>query len=207
MFGTSGGVEADAAAWRGAHGQDGGVAKLVLVNGPPAAGKSTVSRRYVDDHEGAVLVEVDALRMTLPGWEDDPDTRLVARDLAGAAMVEHLAAGRDVVMPQYFGRLGYIVVMDDLARQHDATFVEVVLAMSASTAIDRFRRRRQAMVDEGERHPERDIVDAEVEAFIRDAVERLERLPERRPNTRTIPVDPDDTEDHVYQRLVEVVDA
>ena len=47
--------------------------------------------------------------MTLPNWEKDEATRLVARDLAGAAVVEHLGAGRDVVMAQYFGRLGYIV--------------------------------------------------------------------------------------------------
>ncbi len=164
-----------------------------------------MSRRYVDDHEGAALVEVDALRMTLPGWEDDSDTRLVARDLAGAAMVEHLTAGRDVVMPQYFGRLGYIVLMDDLARDHGAPFVEVVLSMSASTAIDRFRRRRQAMVGRGERHPERDIADTDVDAFIRDAVERLERLPARRPATRIIPVGPDDGEADVYRRLLSVL--
>jgi len=148
-----------------------------------------------------VLVEVDALRMTLPNWEEDEETRLRARDLAGAAVVEHLRAGREVVLPQYFGRLGYIRLMDDLTREHRATFVEAILAMDVSTAVDRFRARRRAMAERGERHPERDIADADVEGFIADAVARLARLPAARPESLVIPVDPEATEDDVYRRL------
>jgi len=187
-------------------GKDVAIGRLILINGPPASGKSTLARRFVEDHEGTVLVEVDELRMTLPGWEDDETTRLAARDLAGAAIVEHLGAGRDVVMPQYFGRLGYIVVMDELAGQHGAVFVEVVLAVPAATAIDRFWARRRAMVERGQRHPERDLAADEVEPIIREAVERLARLPERRPASRVVPVDPDASEDDVYGRLLAAVD-
>jgi predicted kinase len=181
------------------------MARLILVNGPPASGKSTVARRYVDDHDGAVIVEVDTLRMTLPNWEEDEETRLAARDLAGAVIVEHLGAGRDVVMAQYFGRLGYIVLLDDVASEHGATFVEVILAMDASTAIDRFRVRRRTMTERGERHPERDIADGDVEAFILDAVERLTRLPTARPESLVIPVDPEAPEDEVYRRFLVVL--
>lgn len=188
-------------------GEDGGIARLILVNGPPASGKSTLARRYVDSHAGAALVEVDELRMTLPNWEADEATRLGARDLAGAAMVEHLRAGRDVVMPQYFGRLGYIVLMDELAREHDVSFVEVILALDATTAIERFRRRRLALAAHGQRHPEQDIADDEVEPFVLDAVERLERLPTARPRSHVIPLDTATTEDEAYCRLLVVLDG
>jgi predicted kinase len=182
-----------------------GSARLILVNGPPASGKSTVARRYVDDHEGAVLVEVDSLRMTLPNWEEDEATRLAARDLAGAAVLEHLGAGSDVVMPQYFGRLGYIVLLEELAQEHGATFVEVILAMDAPTAIGRFRTRRRAMAERGERHPEGDIADADVEPFIVDAVEQLTRLPTVRARSRIVPVHREASEDEVYRRLLAVL--
>jgi predicted kinase len=183
-----------------------GIARLILVNGPPASGKSTLARRYVDDHDRAALVEVDALRMTLPNWDKDEGTRLVARELAGAAVVEHLCAGRDVVMAQYFGRLGYIVLLDDLAREHGAMFVEVILAAGAALAIDRFRARRRAMIERGERHPERDIADADIEAFIFDAVDRLTRLPAVRPESRIVPVALEASEDEIYHRLLSVLD-
>jgi len=143
--------------------------------------------------------------MTLPNWENDEATRRVASDLAGAAVVQHLDAGRDVVMAQYFGRLGYIVLLEDLAREHDATFVEVILATSAALAIDRFRARRRAMNELGEHHPERDIADTDVEAFILDAVDRLTRLPTARPASRIVPVALDTTEDEIYRRLLSVL--
>jgi hypothetical protein len=152
------------------------------------------------------LVEIDALRMTLPNWETDEATRLVARDLAGAAVVEHLGAGRDVVMAQYFGRLGYIALLDDVAREHGATFVDVVLATSEALAIDRFRSRRRELIERGVHHPERDIADADVETFIRDAVERLTRLATARPQSRIVPVALDASEDEVYRRLLSVLE-
>jgi predicted kinase len=182
-----------------------GIARLILLNGPPASGKSTLARRYVDGHDRAALVEIDTLRMTLPNWEKDEASRLVASELAVAAIVEHLCGGRDVVMAQYFGRLGYIVLLEDLARENGATLVEVILATGAAVAINRFRARRQAMTERGERHPERDIADADVEAFILDAVDRLTRLPAARPESRIVRVPLEASEDEIYRHLLSVL--
>ena len=178
-----------------------GIARLILVNGPPASGKSTLARRWVDDHDSAALVEVDALRMTLPSWEEDERTKLVARDLAGVAVTEHLGAGRDVVMPQYFGRLGYIALLEHMASENGAAFVEVILVTEPDLAIDRFRARRRAMSARGERHPEGDIADADVEPFIVDAVERLARVVTARARSQVIPVERGASEDEVYRQL------
>ena len=181
------------------------MAQLILVNGPPGSGKSTLARRYVDDHDRAALVEFDALRMTLPNWERDEATRLAARELAGSAVIEHLTAGRDVIVPQYLGRLGFIVVLDGLARDHGASFVEVILEIDAALAIDRFRTRRRAMIERGERHPERDIADADIEMFIFDSVDRLARLPAVRASSRIVSVTCDASEDEVYHQLLTVL--
>ena len=56
------------------------------------------------------------------------------------------------------------------------------------------------------RHPERDIADADVEAFIVDAVERLTRLPTARPQSRIVPVAPEASKDEVYRRLLSALD-
>ena len=142
------------------------------------------------------------MRMTLPNWEQSEATRLVARDLAGAAVVESLRAGSDVIMAQYFGRLGYVVLLEELAHEHRATFVEVILAVDAALAVERFRARRRAMTERGERHPERDIADADVEGFIGDAVDRLVRLATARPGSRIVPVAVVASEDETYRRLL-----
>jgi hypothetical protein len=113
--------------------------------------------------------------------------------------------GAALIMAQYFGRLGFIVLLEDAAREHGATFVEVILATGAAVAIDRFRARRQAMAQRGERHPERDIADADVETFILNAGDRLTRLPTARPESRVIPVDLEASEDEIYRRLCSVL--
>jgi hypothetical protein len=143
--------------------------------------------------------------MTLPNWKQDEATRLAARELAGAAVVEALRAGRDVIMAQYFGRLDFVVLLDELAREHGATFVEVILAADAALAIDRFRARGRAMTERGQHHPERDIADADVEAFIGDAVDRLARLPAARPESRIVPVALGASEEEIYRRLLVVL--
>jgi hypothetical protein len=109
------------------------------------------------------------------------------------------------VIAQYFGRLGYIVVLEAVAREHGATFVEVILGTDAALAIERFWARRRAMIDRGEIHPERDIADADVETFIVDAVDRLRRLPTARPKSRIIPTDLLASEDEIYRRLRSVL--
>jgi len=179
--------------------------QLVLVNGPPGSGKSTLARRYAAEHDRAALVEFDELRMMLPNWQRDEATRLAARDLAGAAIVEHLTARRDVIVPQFFGRLGFIVVLQGLAREHDAEFIEVVLEIDAAVAIERFRLRRQKLREHGEHHPEGDISDADIEAFIIDSVGRLARLPTARPVTRIVPVAREASADQVYELFLSVL--
>ncbi len=83
--------------------------------------------------------------------------------------------------------------------------VEVILATDAALAIERFRARRRAMTERGERHPERDIADGDVEAFILDAVDRLTRLPTARPESRIVPVAREASEDEIYRRLLSVL--
>ncbi|HTI20015.1 MAG TPA: AAA family ATPase, partial [Kutzneria sp.] len=72
---------------------------LLLLNGPPGVGKSTVAARYVDDHPLALNLDIDVLRAQLGRWQDDLESAgLVARDLAVAMARTHLLAGHDVVV-------------------------------------------------------------------------------------------------------------
>jgi predicted kinase len=48
---------------------------LILVNGAPDAGKSTLARRYVESHPLALLLDIDELRTMLGGWREHTESR------------------------------------------------------------------------------------------------------------------------------------
>jgi predicted kinase len=118
--------------------------KLVLLNGPPAIGKSTIAQRYVDDHPLALNLDVDGLRSALGQWSEHGDeSGLLARSLALAMARTQLSAGYDVVVPQFLGRLPFIVALEDLAAEMSADFYELVLLDSKASSLRRFSRRTE----------------------------------------------------------------
>lgn len=74
---------------------------LVLLNGPPASGKSTIAALLVATRTLALNLDMDVVRGALGGWADLPhESGLAARRLAIAMAAAHLGHGHDVVVPQ-----------------------------------------------------------------------------------------------------------
>jgi len=102
------------------------VPRLVLLNGPPASGKSTLARMFVDDHPLALDLDVDRLRDLVGGWRRHPERAgRLARAVVLAAARTHLGAGHDVVVPQFVGRLGFVEELADAATTAGAELVEM----------------------------------------------------------------------------------
>ena len=132
---------------------------LLAINGAPGVGKSTLAGKYANDVPLALIVEIDALRTQIGGWAEREDSRLVARDLALALMRSHLSNGYTVVVPQFLGRLDYLVAMQRLAEEVNTPCVEACLVCDSDVLIDRFRRRRREHLLAVVEHPESDLGD------------------------------------------------
>ncbi len=118
------------------------VARLVLINGAPGAGKSTLCHRYVQGHPLTLALDIDVVRAMLGRWLDEPDeSGLLARRMAVEMARVQLLAGRDVVIPQFLGRLEFVLVLQRLCDDVGAEFVEVVLLSDPQDAAERFTRR------------------------------------------------------------------
>ncbi|HJP78028.1 MAG TPA: AAA family ATPase [Pseudonocardiaceae bacterium] len=164
--------------------------RLIHLNGPTACGKSTLARRYVNDHPLALDLDLDQVRDLIGNWrEHQPDAGQLTRDIAIAAARVHLASGHDVVVPQLLAEPLFIDKLASLAREVGAAFHEIMLIDSKPNMLRRFRQRRV--------HPNSDTSEQELS----DLYDRLLALLPTRPNVRVIHID-DGQPELAYQAIL-----
>jgi predicted kinase len=173
------------------------------VNGPPGSGKSALTGRYVEDHPLTLNLEIDAIRMSLGGWEEHRESMALARTLALAMTETHLAGGNDVIIPQYVGRIAFIDALDELARRLGIEFVEILLMDTPAAVSERFRTRRSELTATGRAHPQGDVDDSLVDDVVAESLERLEAIRAIRP--RTMVVEVGDSVEDTYRSLSETI--
>ncbi|HLQ79752.1 MAG TPA: AAA family ATPase [Brachybacterium sp.] len=121
-----------------------GAATLMLLGGAPGSGKSTLAARLAEERPLALALDIDVLKHSLGGWDEDlTRSGLQARRLAAAMIGQHLADGHDVLLGQYLARTSFIEQLEQLAADHGARFVEVVLVLEERTLAQRLQERRE----------------------------------------------------------------
>ena len=173
---------------------------LILLNGPPGVGKSTIAQLYADDHPLALNLDIDRIRALLGRWQDHAhEAGLRARALALSMARTHLGAGHDVIVPQYLGRATFVEQLEELARDQDVRFRELVLLDSKANLLRRFAERTGAGADPGH-------VDAAAqlgenpEVRLGEMYDRLMTIIDQRPKAQIIPCE----QEHprlTYQRV------
>ncbi|OKI22079.1 AAA family ATPase [Saccharothrix sp. CB00851] len=113
--------------------------RLIALNGPPGCGKSTIARRYADNHPPALVLDVDRVRDLIAG--DLAEAGRLARDIAISAARTHLTSGHDVIVPQFLGRPEFLDRLCALAADVGVEYHEIVLHDTRENAIRRFLER------------------------------------------------------------------
>lgn len=125
------------------------MARLILLNGPPACGKSILAQRWADEHLLALNLDIDRVRSYIGRWQDEPERAgLLARAIALATARAHLESGNDVIIAQHLGRTQFIEQLECLAAEVGAQFHEIVLLDSRENTLSRFAERTRAARDQ-----------------------------------------------------------
>jgi len=114
------------------------MSRLVLINGAPGSGKSTMAIGLAQDEPLTLALDIDMIKHALGRWDQDPSSSgLRARRLSLVLAREQLSSGFDVVVGQYLARTTFIEDLEHLAWDCGAAFHEFVLDLDAAALAER----------------------------------------------------------------------
>jgi len=111
---------------------------LVLLNGAPGTGKSTIADLLSESDPVGVALDLDLMKHALPQWPIDPtDAGLEARALCLSRARAHLLAARNVYLGQYLAKPQFIEQLEDLTRSVRCQFIELILVLNNEQLAER----------------------------------------------------------------------
>lgn len=118
-------------------------AKLILINGFNASGKTTIAKKYIADHSLAMTLDADTIIGDHIGdWINHRDeVRQLAFELVKAMIRTYLPSGHDVVLPYIITNIREIKAFESIALECDASYYEVFLDNERTDAIARLLER------------------------------------------------------------------
>jgi predicted ABC-type ATPase len=166
-----------------------------------------LAQLYVDNHPGVLNLDIDQVRGLIGGWRDQfAKTGEIVRPIALTMASTHLRGGRDVVMPQYLGRVSEIERFEAAAHTGGAVFCEVILMDAKQRSVERFTRRGAGGELPWHRQVQEIVERDGGLALLADMHDQLTHVMAARPNAIVLP----STEGAIrqtYEALTAILDA
>ncbi|MBU0750198.1 ATP-binding protein [Patescibacteria group bacterium] len=102
--------------------------KLIILNGPPGVGKSTIASRLHQELTSSVLINIDELRRTISNYrEHREESSRRSYELTADAVVEGFQSGHDVIIDKAISYTDTLDNLVEIGRRHAADVYEVLL--------------------------------------------------------------------------------
>lgn len=119
--------------------------KLILLNGPLGIGKTTVAKRYAQEHPLTLFLDIDDVWAMISHWRREKETSAPLSKRMALEMARiNLTAGHDVIIPQILQTHELADSFEQLANDCAAEFYEFLLTVNKDEAIRRFILRGKA---------------------------------------------------------------
>src|ERR1044071_7309155 len=116
--------------------------KLILINGFNASGKTTVAKKYIQEHSMAMCIEVDELVDNIGDWTNHRDeVQKLTFELVTAKIRAYLPSGHDVVLPYIVTIANEIREFEAIAREYNVDYYEFFLHNDKDSAIAKLLKR------------------------------------------------------------------
>ena len=173
---------------------------MILINGAPGTGKSTIAHQLAQDRPLDLALDLDVLKHALGQWDADMTAAgYHARRLALAVIATQLDSGHDVYVGQFLAKTEFIDQLQSAAQARGAKFVEVILTADVAT-LQRRLAQRALRPERSEHLINASIVSADDIPTLVHAIDRMARL---RPSAT--PVDASGELDDTVERVRRVL--
>jgi predicted kinase len=116
--------------------------KLIVLNGFAAAGKTTIAKKYIAQHNMAMALEADALVDNIGDWANHrKEVRQLTFEITKAILRAYLPSGHDVILPYLVTSTEEVQEFESIARTCNADYYEIVLHNERDDAIARLLKR------------------------------------------------------------------
>lgn len=120
--------------------------KLILINGNPGMGKSTLAERYVQEYPLTLNLDVDVIWHMLGHWQERlAESHRLKLGHAYVLADAHLREGYDVIVPDLMETTEQQENFARIARARGALFHEIALISDKETAIERCKARARRL--------------------------------------------------------------
>ncbi len=116
--------------------------KLILINGPPGVGKSTVAEKLHKAKPLSYLLEIDALRRNIAYYrEHAQESGKLSYDISTAIVEACFNAGSDVIIDKAISDIEVVDSFFQVAKKYNTNTYEFILNASKESVIRRAKNR------------------------------------------------------------------
>lgn len=109
--------------------------KLVILNGPPGVGKSTIAARLQKELTSSVVIDIDELRRTtMPDYRERREESLrLSYELAANVIEDNLKNGHDVIIDKAVSHSDTLDLFIEVGKKNGAEVYEFLLFADKAT--------------------------------------------------------------------------
>lgn len=174
-------------------------AKLILINGFNASGKTTIAKKYIAGHGLALAIEADNLVDNIGNWTNHrEEVRKLTFELTKAMIRSYLPTGHDVVLPYIVTDINEAEQFESIALDSNADYYEIFLYNERADAIAQLLERGKWGGTSSPPITEKDLT------LIEKDFDNMQTVLAKRPNMVKIPLK-GNSPDVTYQQLLQLV--
>lgn len=116
--------------------------KLILLYGFASSGKTTLAKRYIDEHPLSIAIEGDEIIGMMGQWRAyEEKARNMVFEHTKSIVRNQLTAGYDALLPYLLTDSTQVEAFEEIANEYNASFLEIYIKIEKEDAISRLLER------------------------------------------------------------------